>query len=605
MKSPVTVPVSGLRIRPSMAGADPGAISWRIAPRQRWLVAEPSPAAERLAAQLTDLHPLLPSILVGLGVDSAVAARNHLACAWPDDSPFRLAGMAEAVTRLRAALRDGEAIAVYGDFDADGVTATALLRQTLEALGGNVLTYVPHREREGYGVHEAALMVLADRGARVVVTVDCGIRAGVELAAARRRGLDVIITDHHALPEDLPDALAVINPRRPDCRYGFADLAGVGLAFKLAQGLLRVHGQVAGRPPIAEEDLLDLVAVGTVADVVPLLGENRALVARGLERLRRDPRPGLAALLGAMAVAPESVSARDLAFGLGPRLNAAGRMDDADVAIALLGSADSAAAEGPARELEQRNQARRAALEQALTAALARVDGLSALPSVIVEASEELPLGVMGLVAGRLMERHYRPSLALRLEGDLARGSARSIPEFDIIAALDGMAELFIRHGGHARAAGFTLRRADLPEMTGRLRAIAESEIGDKDLRASLRIAALLPLADMDWTLAASLQALEPFGEGNPKPLFWLPRVRLRQVRPVGDGRHLKMVLDNGAGRDSVDAIAFGRGGEPLRPGDEVDLVGSLEIGEWQGRRRLELKVADLGLRDTSTEPRR
>jgi single-stranded-DNA-specific exonuclease len=557
-----------------------------------------SSAAERLAAQLTDVHPLLPPILSGLGLESAVAARNHLACAWPDDSPFRLAGMAEAVTRLRAALRDGEVIAVYGDFDADGVTATALLQQTLEALGGKVLTYVPHREREGYGVHEAALMDLADRGARVVVTVDCGIRAGVELTAARRRGLDVIITDHHALPEDLPDALAVINPRRPDCRYGFSELAGVGLAFKLAQGLLRVHGQVAGRPPLAEESLLDLVAVGTVADVVPLLGENRALVARGLDRLRRAPRPGLAALLAAMAVPPEAVSARDLAFGLGPRLNAAGRMDDADVAIALLGSLDAASAGAPARELEQRNQARRAALDKALTVAFSRVEALPALPSVIVEASEDLPLGVMGLVAGRLMERLYRPCLALRLEGDLARGSARSIPEFDIIAALDGMAEIFIRHGGHARAAGFTLRRADLPALTERLRALADAAIGGRDLRPRLRVAASLPLADMDWSLATALEALEPFGEGNPKPLFWLPRVRLRQVRPVGDGRHLKMLLDNGAGRDPVEAIAFGRGGEPLRSGDDVDLVGSLEIGAWQGRRRLEFKVADLGQRE-------
>jgi len=557
-----------------------------------------SSAAERLAAQLTDVHPLLPPILSGLGLESAVAARNHLACAWPDDSPFRLAGMAEAVTRLRAALRDGEVIAVYGDFDADGVTATALLQQTLEALGGKVLTYVPHREREGYGVHEAALMDLADRGARVVVTVDCGIRAGVELAAARRRGLDVIITDHHALPEDLPDALAVINPRRPDCRYGFSELAGVGLAYKLAQGLLRVHGQVAGRPPLAEESLLDLVAVGTVADVVPLLGENRALVARGLDRLRRAPRPGLAALLAAMAVPPEAVSARDLAFGLGPRLNAAGRMDDADVAIALLGSLDAASAGAPARELEQRNQARRAALDKALTVAFSRVEALPALPSVIVEASEDLPLGVMGLVAGRLMERLYRPCLALRLEGDLARGSARSIPEFDIIAALDGMAEIFIRHGGHARAAGFTLRRADLPALTERLRALADAAIGGRDLRPRLRVAASLPLADMDWSLATALEALEPFGEGNPKPLFWLPRVRLRQVRPVGDGRHLKMLLDNGAGRDPVEAIAFGRGGEPLRSGDDVDLVGSLEIGAWQGRRRLEFKVADLGQRE-------
>jgi len=575
----------------------PDLIAWRLAPRQRWILAEPTAATDRLIAQMPDLHPIVPRILAGLGLDSVIAARNHLACAWPDDNPFRLAGMAEAVTRLRSALRDGETIAIYGDYDADGVTAVALMRQTLEALGGRVLCYVPHRVREGYGVHEQALMSLADQGARVVVTVDCGIRSGEEIAAAQRRGMDVIITDHHALPEDLPQALAVINPHRPDCRYGFTGLAGVGLAFKLAQGLLRVQSQVGSSSVIDEEALLDLVALGTVADVVPLVGENRTLVAKGLARLRRAPRPGLAALLTAMAVAPEAVTSRDLAYGLGPRLNAAGRMDDADVALTLLGSVDLAAAAVPARELELRNQARRAALERALAQADARMAELDGLPSVIVESSEDLPLGVMGLVAGRLLERHYRPSLAVRLEGDLARGSARSIPEFDIITALDGMSELFIRHGGHARAAGFTLPRAALPELTVRLRGLAGEALAGHDLRASLRIAARLAPADMDWSLAAALQALEPFGEGNPKPLFWLPRARLRQVRPVGDGRHLKMVLDNGYGRDPIEAIAFGRGGEPLAAGDEVDLVGSLEIGEWQGRRRLELKVADLGQR--------
>lgn len=569
---------------------------WTIAPQRRWILPAAGPGAIDLAAGLPDLHPLLPSLLHERGISSVVAARNFLACSWAEDNPFALAGMAEAVTRLRRALRLGETIAVYGDYDADGVTAAALLRQTLEALGGRVICYLPHREREGYGVHEAALLSLAERGARVVVTVDCGIRAGVELAAAGRRGLDVIVTDHHALPQDLPEAVAVINPRRPDCAYGFQDLAGVGLAYKLAQALLRVERQVAGAERLEEAELLDLVAIGTVADVVPLTGENRALVARGLAVLRRGRRPGVRALLQQMGTAADELTERDIAFGLGPRLNAAGRMDDADLALDLLGAADLLAATSPAQELEARNRARRAALDLALAEAEARL-GAPPLPPLLVEAAEALPLGVMGLVAGRLTERHYRPSLAIRLEGDLARGSGRSIPEFDLIAALDALAPLFHRHGGHARAVGFTLDRARLPELVEGLTLRAAEQLDGLDLRPQLRLSAQLALKDLDWGLAAALQGLEPFGEGNPKPLFWLPDVPLRQTRAVGDGRHLKMVLDTGAGREPVEAIAFGRGAEPLRAGQRVDLVGNLEISEWQGRRRLEIKVADLGQR--------
>lgn len=570
--------------------------AWRIAPQKRWLPPAGTGPGPKLAAQLTDLHPLLPRLLAERGLDSVVAARNYLACSWPQDNPFALAGMAEAVTRLRQALRQSETIAVYGDYDADGVTAAALLRQTLEALGGRVLCYLPHREREGYGVHEAALLGLAERGARVVVTVDCGIRAGTELAAARRRGLDVIVTDHHALPQDLPEAVAVINPRRPDCGYGYQDLAGVGLAFKLAQALLRVEQQVGGSKGLDEADLLDLVAIGTVADVVPLTGENRALVARGLAVLRRGGRPGVGALLQQMGTAAADLTERDIAYGLGPRLNAAGRMDDADLALDLLGAANLLEATGPAQELEARNRARRAALDLALAGAEERLSERP-LPPILVEADEALPLGVMGLVAGRLTERYYRPSLAIRLEEGLARGSGRSIAEFDLIAALDEVAPLFLRHGGHARAVGFTLDRDRLPQLVEHLTQRAEALLGGLDLRPQLRLSAQLALKDLDWGLAAALQGLEPFGEGNPKPLLWLPETPLKQVRAVGDGRHLKMVLNVGAGREPVEAIAFGRGPEPLRAGDRVDLVGSLEISEWQGRRRLEIKVADLGQR--------
>jgi single-stranded-DNA-specific exonuclease len=561
--------------------------------RARWRLAPAAPAA--LAAALPDLPPVVLAALLAAGAAEPELAQRFLKREPGDDDPFRMAGMGQAVARLRQALRAGEAIAVYGDYDADGVTATALLSQTLRALGGRVLPYLPHREREGYGVHAEALEALADAGATVVVTVDCGIRAADEIEAARRRGMDVIVTDHHALPEFLPSALAVINPRRPDCAYGDSGLAGVGLAYKLSQALLRADAADEGLAELREGDLLDLVAIGTVADVVPLRGENRALVAGGLALLREARRPGIAAMLSLMDQDPRTLTARHIGFGIGPRLNAAGRMDDAASALALLEAPDSETALPLARVLEAENQRRRSAMRIALDAASLRVEAEGSLPSFLVDADEGLPLGVVGLVAGRLSERYYRPAAVIRIEGELARGSARSIAEFDLIAAMDRIAPIFLRHGGHARAAGFTLRSEDLPRLRELLEAQADAALEGKDLRPTLDIAALVSPQDIDWGLQAAIEALEPFGEGNPQPrLCWLD-APVGLARTVGaDGGHLKLVLEGGAGRGSIDAIAFGRGADRDLLGDRVDLVFTLDVNEWRGKRRLQLMVEDL-----------
>lgn len=564
-----------------------------LAARARWRLAPAPPAA--LAAALPELPPAVLSALVAAGATEPELARRFLAREAGDDDPFRMAGMSQAVARLRQALRAGEPIAVYGDYDADGVTATALLAQTLRALGGRVLPYIPHREREGYGVHADALEALVDAGARVAVTVDCGIRAAEEIEGARRRGLDVIVTDHHALPEHLPGALAVINPRRPDCSYGDSGLAGVGLAYKLSQALLRADAADEGRAELREEDLLDLVAIGTVADVVPLRGENRALVDRGLALLRDARRPGIAAMLSLMDQDPRALTARHIGFGIGPRINAAGRMDDAASALALLEAPDFETALPLAQALEAENQRRRSAMRLALDAASARVEASGSLPHFLVDADEDLPLGVVGLVAGRLSERYYRPAAVIRIEGEIARGSARSIAEFDLIAAMDRMAPLFLRHGGHARAAGFTLRSEDLPRLREVLEAEASAALAGLDLRPTLDVAALLGPEDIDWDLQRAIEALEPFGEGNPQPrLCWL-EAPIGHARTVGaDGSHLKLVLEGGPGRGSIDAIAFGRGADRDALGDRVDLLFTLDVNEWRGERRLQLMVEDI-----------
>jgi single-stranded-DNA-specific exonuclease len=562
------------------------------APSCRWQLAPPPPLA--LLQGLPDYHRVAVSALAQRGISEPAAAREFLEHHDIGRSPFELKGMPEAVTRLRQAIRAGERIAVYGDFDADGVTATALLCQTLTALGADVRSFIPHRQRDGYGVHREALAGLMQDGVKVVITVDCGIRAGEEVQFAKEHGLDVIVTDHHVLPEELPGALAVINPRRPDCDYGFDGFAGVGLAFKLAQSLLRAEAQVASAraTALAEADLLDLVALGTVADVVPLLGENRVLVHQGLAALRAGRRPGVRALCGIAGVEPDALTARGVAFVLAPRLNAAGRMGDAAAALRLLLAPDEPTAAPLAAELEAANDQRRAATEQALLAAEAALAGRGELPFVFF-ADTAVALGVVGLVAGRLAERHYRPAAVVRVEGELARGSARSIPEFDIVAALDEVADLLVRHGGHARAAGFTVRSADVATLESRLRELAGQALDGRDLRPTLAIDAEVQAAELDMALLEAVERLEPFGEGNPRPLLLWRRAPVQAVRRVGE-KHLKFRLRGPRGE--LDAISFGHGdrGRRVPSGlDAVDVVFSLHLSRWGGVPHLELRVRD------------
>lgn len=564
----------------------------RAVPRCRWRVAPPPP--DNLLRAFPDLSPILLRAVARRGAADPTAARTFLQPTTLDDDPFRLAGMAEAVARLRLAIDRGEAVAVYGDYDADGVTATALLMEVLGTLGAKVRHYLPHRERDGYGVHGAALTALAAEGVRVVVTVDCGVRSAPEVAAAAERGLDIIVTDHHVLPDALPRAVAVVNPRRPDCRYGFQDLAGVGLAYKLAQALLRAAAQTGGSGSAPNEaSLLDLVALGTVADVVPLVGENRTLVQRGLAEMRKARRPGLQALMAMAKVTPETVTARSLGYALGPRLNAAGRMDDADAALQLLLATDAAAAGELAQTLEARNDARREATELAMDEVQRRF-GDGAVGPLLFHASPSVALGVVGLVAGRLAERFYRPALVARVAGTVARGSARSIPEFDITAALEQSADLLVRFGGHSRAAGFTVALDALPELEARLTKLAGTALSGLDLRPVLDIDAEVAPGDLTWELYDALTSLEPTGEGNPVAMLLWRSARVLSARVVG-GSHLKLQLAGGPTGNAVDAIAFRHGERLAEVGPSLDLVFELLPNTWNGRTQLELKVADFG----------
>jgi len=562
--------------------------------KPKWQIAPPAP--EDHLARFAQLSPLIVQLLYNRGLTAPQDVQDFLAGARPDDNPFRLKGMNQAVTRLRQAIRQGELVAIYGDFDADGVTATTLLVETLSALGARVKPYIPHRVDEGYGLNTEALSQLASQGVGVVVTVDCGIRAIEEVSYGRELGLDFIITDHHSVGEEVPPVLAVINPKQPDCRYPFQDLAGVGVAFKLAQALLRANRQVPvvkGQVGVDEEDLLDLAALGTVADLVPLLGENRSLVKRGLERLNDPQRLGVRAMIAQAGLKLGQIDATAIGFVLGPRLNAAGRLDDAATSYELLTCRSPDQAANLAQELEQLNRDRQRLTIETLERAKEQVLIAGEDEKLLFAAGEDFLAGIVGLVAGRLTEEFYRPAVVVELGPEESRGSARSIPEFNITAALDQCSDLLIKYGGHAAAAGFTVANDNLEALRKFLQELAAEQLEGVELTPTLLIDAEVELSELDWATQALLTQLEPCGYANPAPLLLSRRVSVRDARAVGtDGGHLKLTLSDG--RSIWDAIAFHQGQRANRLPQHVDVVYSLEVNEWRGEKRLQLNVKDL-----------
>lgn len=561
--------------------------------RYRWEIAPEVP--REYLKRFQELDPLVVQLLFNRGLIELHDVRAFLEGAPDEENPFLLYGMNEAVTRIRRAIRDGEKIVVYGDFDVDGVTSTALLIQVLRTLGAHVEPYIPHRVEEGYGLNTDALDELAARGARLVITVDCGVRAVKEVDHGRHLGLDLIITDHHEPPAELPPALALINPRQPACRYPFKDLPGVGLAFKLAQALLRVERRVplgTARAVVTEEELLDLVALGVVADLAPLLGENRALVRRGLAVLNQAERIGVRALMEVAGVQPGQVGAETIGYVLGPRLNAAGRLDHAMLAYRLLVTQDPLEARQLAEKLDARNRERQALTEAVLGQALAQLEGEEdAL--FLIAGGEDFAPGVVGLVASRLTELFYRPSLVLELGEKLSHGSARSIPDFNIVRALDEVADLLEKHGGHAAAAGLTVATEKLAELRRRLLEIAARELRDVELVPALTIDAEWPLSQLTPQTFHAIAQLEPFGVGNPAPLLLARNVTLRDCSAVGaEANHLRLKLEQN--RVVWDAIAFRQGHWADQMPERIDIVYTPKIETWNNQQWLKLDVRDL-----------
>jgi len=586
-------------LRPCSGQASAGSLTGA-----RWQVASPDEQAVGLLSRNLSIAgqavgKLTARVLACRGLTDPSQARDFLSCDLAAlHDPFAMRDMERAAALLDRALAAGAHIRIYGDYDVDGVCATAMLVRALQALDGNVDWYIPHRIDEGYGLNEDAIRQAHADGVALLITVDCGASSVAQVALARELGLEVIVTDHHRPGDTLPDA-PVLDPWRPDCGYPFKDLSGVGVAFKLVGALARTRGLPEG----AELRFLDLVCLGTVADVVPLLGENRVLVHHGLEQLPKSRKTGITALLEAAGVAGQ-VHSRHVAFALAPRINAAGRMEHAQAAVRLLLTTDPQEARRLAELLSQQNATRREQERRILAEAVGRVAEEVDLRQdrVIVLASETWHPGVIGIVASRLVERYHRPVLLIAVSEGMGKGSGRSITGLNLWAALTECASLLARFGGHHYAAGFSIQADLIPALRERINEVASARLAPEDLVRTVALDGEAELDDLTIEAIGELDALAPFGMGNPRPLFVTRRAQVVGANTMGDGSHLALTLGRGEPSDRalppVSAVWF-RHGEALAhlpPGAVVDVCHRPRMEEWEGNLRLRLFVEDVGL---------
>ena len=557
---------------------------------RQWQVASPCPEGQ-MVLERAGYPPLLAGLLAARGVVRPEEARRLLTPgSEPIPDPMLLRDMDRAVDRVRLALARGERVAVYGDYDVDGITATCLLTQFLAARGGNVVPYIPSRLGEGYGLNPEAVRTLAGQGVRLIITVDCGITAVEETALAAGLGVDVVITDHHACKEELPAAAAVVDPHRPDCPYPFKGLAGVGVALMLALGLAE-----PGEVRAVFDAFCDLAAVGTVADVMPMTGANRAIVSLGLQRLDPPRRLGFASLLQCAGLADKPVTSVSVGYTLAPRINASGRMGQAEVAVELFLTKDPARAEELALELCELNR-KRQGIESDIFQQC--VQHLEQAPQhgAIVLAGDEWHQGVVGIVASRLAEKYACPCFMICLDQGMGKGSCRSWGDVNLFALLSSCAPLLENFGGHALAAGFTVREENIPALALALRrAVADSCRGE-ELPSVLDIDLAVSPQHLTVEAVEALDLLEPCGTGNPRPVFLLRGAQVHTMAQVGRGRHLKLRLESRG--VPLDAIFFSNQGSELglTPGCRVDVAFYPQINDFRGSRSVQLQIVDLRL---------
>ena len=530
--------------------------------------------------------PLTAMVLAARGLASPAQAQRYLACNEPLPSPFEMTDMDLAVGRVRLALSRGEKIAVFGDYDVDGITATCLLTHFLRAQGADCVSYIPGRLEEGYGLNPIAIRQLAAEGVQLIITVDCGITAVEEAQLCKQMGMELIITDHHECKDVFPEAVAVVNPHRPNDGYPHMNLSGVGVAFKLAAA-------ISGDQEATLAEYADMVCLGTVADVMPLLGENRVFVARGLELLKHTHRPGVAALMAECGCTPDNISASSIGFMLAPRINAAGRIGQIDLAINLFLTEDEEEAKDLARGLCELNRQRQAVESEIFQQVVDQLP-VGKLPDAVVLADERWHQGVVGIVASRIAEEYCCPTFLICLDGDHGKASSRSYGGFNLFGALTTLSPLLESYGGHELAAGFTIHRDQIDAFRQAVCALANEyyDIGGARtvLEADCAITPeLLTIRGID-----SLNALEPCGNGCPKPVLVMENVIVDRISLVGNGRHTRLRLRQG--HHGLNAIAFGMTPQSasIEPGDVVDVAFIPQVNEFRGERTVQLNIQDI-----------
>ncbi len=550
-----------------------------------WNAAEPKMEAVN-ALVSSGYAPLAAMVLAARGIEDAQAAGRYLDCDAPLPDPFLMTDMDLAAGRVGLAMAKGEKIAVFGDYDVDGITATCLLTDFLRRHGAQCVPYIPGRLEEGYGLNSIALRQLGAEGVKLIVTVDCGITAVAEAQLCRELGMELVITDHHECKERLPQAVAVLDPHRPDGGYPHRDLSGVGVAFKLASALCGSQEEVL-------RDYSDMVCLGTVADVMPLRGENRVFVSRGLQALASTRRPGLAALMKECGCDPGELSATTIGYMLAPRINAAGRMGKIELAMELFLTQDPQRGEYAAKALCELNRQRQAVESEIYDQVVAMLAGEQS-PEAIVLANESWHQGVVGIVASRIAEEYCCPTFLICLDGDHGKASSRSYGGFNLFSSLTALAPLLENYGGHELAAGFTISRGKIDEFRQQIRALAAGYYSDDTPRTVLDVDCAIPAELLTISNIRSLSALEPCGTGCPKPTLMMENLTIERINLVGGGRHMRLRLRQG--RYGINAIYFSATPETasIEPGDVVDVAFVPQINEYRGERSVQLNVLDI-----------
>ncbi|XOU94733.1 MAG: single-stranded-DNA-specific exonuclease RecJ [Candidatus Kerfeldbacteria bacterium] len=560
---------------------------------KKWQIAKK--ISKEFQNEFPEVNPIILQLLYNRGLQTQEEIDEFLNPDYGQDihDPFLFRDMKKAVKRIMLAIEKKQKITVHGDYDADGVSATVVIVTTLKALGAKVDVYIPHRVSEGYGLNINTVNTLNEKETNLIITVDCGISNHEEVELVNKLGMDIIITDHHKEPPVLPKSLALINPHVKGEKYPFEELAGVGVAFKLVQALVKEDDGKKIKSGF-EKWLLDIVAIGTIGDCVPLVGENRTLVKYGLVVIRKSKRLGLREMVESTRFNLETLDTMNVSFGIVPKINAAGRLGHANTAYELLMTKKDAEAKKIADDLENTNKERQKITEKILSASNEQIGGVDK-QKILFASGEGWQVGVVGLVAGRLSDKYARPVIIMGESKDEIVGSGRSIPGFDITKALVESSEYLERYGGHAAACGFTLKKGMKNEFISSMEKIANREISDGGVVKSFKIDREVKLNEIDWGLVNKLENFEPFGQGNKQPMFVAYNLTVKDFQKIGStGRHLRMMVEQEGVERKIIAFGFGETlGNELSIGEKKDMLFEISINEWNGNRELQLKLVD------------